>query len=65
MKISVDEEKCIGAGQCVLTAPQVFDQRDDDGVVILLADTPPDPEQPAARDAAVLCPATAITVTED
>jgi ferredoxin len=64
MKIVADEDKFIGAGQCALTAKQVFDQRDA-GVVILLADTPPDPDQPAARDAAVLCPASAITVSED
>ncbi|GAA0915578.1 hypothetical protein GCM10009574_018210 [Streptomyces asiaticus] len=31
MKITVDEEKCCGAGQCVLIAPEVFDQREEDG----------------------------------
>jgi hypothetical protein len=25
-----------GAGSCVLIAPEVFDQREDDGIVILL-----------------------------
>ena len=29
IKIHVDEHKCVGAGQCVMTAPQVFDQRED------------------------------------
>ena len=33
MKITVDEEKCCAAGQCVLIAPEVFDQRDEDGIV--------------------------------
>jgi len=32
MKITVDEAKCRGAGQCVLVAPEMFDQREDDGV---------------------------------
>lgn len=41
MKITVDEEKCCGAGQCVLIAPEVFDQRDEDGIVALLDATPP------------------------
>ncbi|HWS33143.1 MAG TPA: ferredoxin [Actinoplanes sp.] len=62
MKISVDEDKCIGAGQCAFSAPHVFDQRDEDGVVILLTDDPPVPEQPAARSAAAGCPAAAIAI---
>lgn len=64
MKISVDEDRCIGAGQCVLTAPDTFDQRDSDGVVILLAAEPAAPEQAAARTAAAVCPAAAIAVVE-
>ncbi|GAA1266774.1 ferredoxin [Pseudonocardia aurantiaca] len=42
MNVTVDEDKCCGAGQCVLIAQQVSDQREDDGIVILL-----DPEPPA------------------
>ncbi len=38
MKVTVDKDKCCGAGTCVLVAPDVFDQRDDDGVVVLLDD---------------------------
>lgn len=60
MKISVDEDKCIGAGQCALTAPHVFDQREEDGVVILLDADPPAAEQPAVRTAAAGCPVSAI-----
>lgn len=62
MRITVDESRCCGAGQCVLTAPQVFDQRDEDGVVLLLEPQPAPAEQDAAREAAILCPAGAITV---
>ena len=36
MKITVDEDKCCAAGSCVLAAPDVFDQRDEDGIVVLL-----------------------------
>jgi ferredoxin len=60
----VDEEKCIGAGQCVLRAPRIFDQRDD-GIVILVDATPPPELHAAARQAADLCPAEAITIEED
>jgi ferredoxin len=63
-KVHVDEHKCIGAGQCVLTAPRIFDQRED-GIVILLDATPPAELHEAARKAADLCPAEAITIEED
>ncbi|WP_019546639.1 ferredoxin [Streptomyces sulphureus] len=60
MRITVDEEKCCGAGQCVLTAPEVFDQRDEDGVVVLLDAEPAAERQDAAQEAAAVCPAGAI-----
>ncbi|HEV7931947.1 MAG TPA: ferredoxin [Actinomadura sp.] len=62
MNITVDEEKCCGAGQCVLVAPEVFDQRDEDGVVVLLDATPPSSAYDAVREAAAVCPAAAIVV---
>ncbi len=40
MKVTVDQSKCCGAGQCVMTAPEVFDQRDEDGLVSLLGSQP-------------------------
>ncbi|MEU4654028.1 ferredoxin [Streptomyces sp. NPDC023723] len=64
MKITVDEEKCCGAGQCVLIAPEVFDQRDEDGIVVLLADAPPAERHTAVREAAGVCPAAAIHLDE-
>ena len=33
VKVTVDQDKCVSSGQCVLNAGDVFDQRDDDGVV--------------------------------
>ena len=63
LKVRVDLDKCIGAGQCVLTAPRIFDQRDD-GIVILLDESPPPELHAAARKAADLCPAEAITIEE-
>ncbi|AZS83126.1 ferredoxin [Streptomyces griseoviridis] len=64
MKVTVDEDKCCGAGSCVLAAPEVFDQRDEDGVVVLLDAEPAAGRQPAVREAAAICPASAITVRE-
>ncbi|WP_304453092.1 ferredoxin [Nocardiopsis sp. YSL2] len=65
MKITVDEDKCCGAGQCVLIAPEVFDQRDDDGIVVLLDPAPPEDQHPLVRESAAVCPAAAIEVAED
>lgn len=65
MKIEVDQEKCIGSGQCALAVPEVFDQREDDGIVELLDHNPPPRQWEAARRAATVCPAAAITVHED
>ncbi|WP_092627091.1 ferredoxin [Actinopolyspora mzabensis] len=65
MRIEIDEEKCIGAGQCVMSAPDTFDQRDEDGVAFLLEDSPTTERQAQVREAATLCPAAAITVVED
>ncbi|MPY59966.1 ferredoxin [Streptomyces spongiae] len=64
MKVSVDEDKCCGAGQCVMLAPEVFDQREDDGIVLLL-DAEPAPDQHATvREAAAMCPSGAIALHE-
>lgn len=65
MKVSVDRDRCCGAGQCVLTAPEVFDQGDDDGVVVLLDARPAPDRHASVREAAAVCPAGAITVSDD
>ncbi|GAA2835567.1 ferredoxin [Kitasatospora paracochleata] len=62
MKVTVDQDRCCGSGQCVLTAPEVFDQSDDDGLVRLLHPGPPPEQYASVRLAAALCPGNAITV---
>lgn len=64
MRVSVDADRCCGSGQCVLQAPEVFDQREEDGIVLLLDPRPGPALHAAVREAAVVCPATAITVAE-
>ena len=49
--LCADEAKCCGAGQCVLVAPEVFDQRDEDGAVVLLDPAPAPPHHPTVREA--------------
>jgi ferredoxin len=65
MKVTVDEDKCCGAGTCVLLAPDVFDQRDDDGIVILLDEHPGEDLHSIVQEAASVCPGAAITVSEN
>jgi ferredoxin len=64
MKVTVDQDKCVSSGQCVLNAAEIFDQRDGDGVVVLLNDNPPPPQAENARKAAAACPALAIDIEE-
>lgn len=64
MHVTIDEAKCCGAGQCVLVAPELFDQRDEDGVVVLLDENPAVEQHENARTAATVCPGAAIAVEE-
>jgi ferredoxin len=64
VKVVVDREKCVGAGQCVLAADDVFDQRDEDGLVDLLDESPPEARLADVRHAAAVCPASAILVED-
>ncbi|UMP04535.1 ferredoxin [Amycolatopsis sp. EV170708-02-1] len=64
MKITVDQDKCCGAGTCVLLAPDVFDQREEDGIVLLLQESPGQDSHDIVREAADVCPGAAITVSE-
>jgi ferredoxin len=63
MKITANTHACVGAGQCALVASDLFDQ-DDDGIVELLDAEPGREHEAAARRAASLCPARAISIEE-
>src|SRR5947207_2138613 len=65
MKVEVDTDKCCGAGTCVLVAPDVFDQGEDDGIVILLDPTPAPELHAAVREAASVCTATGRALSAD
>jgi ferredoxin len=64
VKVTVDQDKCVSSGQCVLNAGEVFDQRDDDGVVTLLTHNPSPDQAENTRKAAATCPALAIDIEE-
>ncbi|MFG2223148.1 ferredoxin [Streptomyces sp. NPDC050161] len=63
MRITIDKDVCIGAGQCALTAPGVFTQ-DDDGFSALLPGREDGAGDPLLREAARACPVQAIEVAE-
>lgn len=64
-RLRVDRERCIGAGMCALTAPEVFDQDPDDGRVLLLHAEPPTAHHASAWMAAGVCPSGAITTLHE
>lgn len=64
MELHVDRERCIGAGMCVLTAPDVFDQDEDEGLVELLESPPAAGHEDAVREATRVCPSGAIWLDE-
>ncbi|MFD9948276.1 ferredoxin [Nonomuraea sp. NPDC059023] len=63
MRVVADRDRCVGAGMCALSAPEIFDQDERDGRVELLQPLPTGPGQAAARRVAGLCPSGAITLT--
>jgi ferredoxin len=65
LHVRADRDRCVSSGQCVMTAPDVFDQDEDEGVVVVKDETPPAERAADVRQASVMCPAMAITVTEE
>jgi ferredoxin len=65
MLVVVDIVKCIASGQCVLIAPEVFDQREDDSKVVLRTGSPAPAHHDAVREAALICPSGAISTAGD
>jgi ferredoxin len=65
MRVIIDPEKCIAAGECVRASASVFGQDEDSGIVFLVDETPPQSLLEDVRRAARLCPAAAIVIDED
>lgn len=64
MKVTVESDKCVASGQCAFAAAAVFDQGEDDGVVILLVEEPSADQYDAVRLAAQMCPASVIHLAD-
>ncbi|MGW3912492.1 ferredoxin [Streptomyces sp. NPDC005070] len=64
MRITVDRDRCIGSGQCVMTAPGVFTQ-DDDALVALVPGHEDGAGDPRVHDVPMACPVQAVAIHED
>jgi ferredoxin len=64
VRIDADRERCIGAGMCALTAPDVFDQDEDDGLVVVRRHRPRPEDLNAVQQALMLCPSGALSLHE-
>jgi ferredoxin len=64
VRVHVDPDRCIGSGNCVLTAPEVFDQGEEDGVVRLRTTDPSAEQHALVREAVARCPAGVISVAD-
>jgi ferredoxin len=62
VRVEVAQDKCISVGNCVRLAPEVFDQRDEDGVAMVVEEEPGADSVPAVRDAVRNCPVHAIVL---
>ena len=66
MKIKVDLDKCIVAGECYYNHPTLMKRNPDTGYPdLLVTDLATDDEVREAHEAAEVCPAQAISVVDD
>lgn len=63
--VRADRGRCIGAGQCVRVAADVFDQDEKDGLVVVVLERPQGEGVERARQAERACPAQAIRVSTE
>jgi ferredoxin len=64
VQVSADEDRCVGAGSCVMSAPEVFDQ-DDYGTVVVRDEDPDESQWPAVAEAIAICPAAALRIVRE
>jgi len=64
MHIEANRELCIGAGNCVLAAEDVFDQ-DDEALVVVLEEHPSSDRAAEVRNAVAQCPSGALRLEDD
>jgi len=63
MKVAVDEDLCVGTGNCVDTCPEVFELVD--GISHVKVDVVPEEVEKQAKQAVEECPVSAIEIVEE
>jgi len=62
MKVRIDKEKCILAGECYYNHPELFSPSDSGEPLILVDELTDAQSRQHAQEAAQVCPAGAITI---
>jgi ferredoxin len=64
MRVIVDPDVCAAHGDCVVTAPEIFDLGDDDDIVTVINPEPDEELRSKAERAVDDCPVSAIRIEE-
>lgn len=65
MRVIALTNKCIASGVCMLTCPEVFGQRDSDGVVQVLNARPPLTLLKKVQDVVSSCPSQVFYIEDE
>jgi ferredoxin len=63
VKITVDQDRCVGSAYCQRIAPATFDLGDD-GIAFVIGNDAAGTAAATVREAEASCPSTAISVLE-
>ena len=64
LHVEADRTVCAASGQCVIAAPKVFAQDEEDGTVVIIDAHPPIEESEAVVTAVDGCPTQALRLVE-
>jgi ferredoxin len=62
MKVSIDDDSCVGCGTCVEICPEIFEM--DDDLAEVKAHEVPENLQESCREAADACPVEAVIIED-
>jgi ferredoxin len=65
MRVTIDLDKCIMAGECVYNHPWLFEFNDDNQASVKVAMLTTDDQKLGARQAREVCPSGAIQLHDD
>jgi ferredoxin len=63
MRVVLDRDRCLGAGNCLAAAASIFDQ-DEHGLVVLRQGSPSEEWREAVESAVAMCPGGALSIED-